>query len=134
MTVVAAYAPDEFGRAAVEAALVVAASRGTDVVVVNASRGDALVDERYAQSGQLHELEDLLAAATVGTSVRQSVGGDVAEQVIEVLEEVGGTLLVVGLRHRSPIGKMLMGSVAQRLLLDSPVPVLSVKPGQHVEP
>ena len=40
--------------------------------------------------------------------------------------------VVVGLRHRSPVGKMLMGSVAQRILLDADVPVLSVKPGQTV--
>ena len=132
MSIVAAYAPDEFGRAAVEAALAVAAARGTDVVVVNATRGDALVDARFADDRQSADLDALLSGTPVPTSVRRPVGGDVADAVLGVAREVGATLVVVGLRHRSPVGKMLMGSVAQRILLDADVPVLSVKPGQTV--
>ncbi len=132
MSIVVAYAPDEFGRSAVEAGLAVAASRGGDVVVVNATRGDALVDTKFAGSSERAALDELLAASTVASTVRQPVGTDVADAVLQVAEEVGATLLVVGLRHRTPVGKMLMGSVAQRILLDATVPVLAVKPGQSV--
>jgi len=130
MTVVVAYAPDRYGKAAVDFGLALAQRDGTNLVVVNATRGDAFVDPRYAQPDQLAELQTMLAASPVPSAVRQTMGADIADQVIGVLREVSGSLLVVGLRHRSPVGKMLMGSVAQRLLLDSPVPVLAVKPGQ----
>jgi nucleotide-binding universal stress UspA family protein len=53
---------------------------------------------------------------------------DEVEQVLKVLEDQPEvTLLVVGVRRRSPIGKAVLGSIPQRLILDAAVPVLSVK-------
>ena len=55
-------------------------------------------------------------------------GLDEVEQVLEVLEDRPEiTRLVVGVRNRSPVGKAVLGSIAQRLILEAPVPVLSVK-------
>jgi nucleotide-binding universal stress UspA family protein len=39
--------------------------------------------------------------------------------------------LVIGIRHRTPEGKLLLGSVSQELLLECPKPVLAVKPDGH---
>lgn len=53
---------------------------------------------------------------------------DEIEQVLQVLQERPEvTRLVVGVRRRSPVGKAVLGSIAQRLILEAPVPVLSVK-------
>ena len=52
----------------------------------------------------------------------------IAEELLKVADEAGATMIVIGMRHRTPVGKLLMGSVAQRVLLDSKVPVLAVKP------
>ena len=45
-----------------------------------------------------------------------------------MVREVAAEALVIGIRHRSQVGKMLMGSVATRLLMEAPCPVIAVKP------
>ena len=55
-------------------------------------------------------------------------GRDVAEDLIGTAVEVGAGLIVIGLRRRSPVGKLILGANAQRILLLSPCPVLAVKP------
>ncbi len=53
---------------------------------------------------------------------------DEVEQVLQVLEDRPDiNRLVVGVRKRSPVGKAVLGSIAQRLIMEAPVPVLSVK-------
>ncbi len=126
MTVVVAYVPNQYGEVAIDAGVQEARRRGARLVVVNSSRGDALVDPKFAGQPALGVLEARLAG--VEHDVRQSVGADVADQVLEIVREVDADVLVIGLRHRTPVGKMLMGSVAQRLLLEAPCPVLAVKP------
>ncbi len=126
MSVVVGYIPNEFGEAALDAAAVEGRRRGLTVVVVNTSKGDALVDTTFASEAVLADLEGRFEG--VEHEVRQSVGPDVAGALLKVADDVGATMIVIGIRHRTPVGKLLMGSVAQRVLLDSKVPVLAVKP------
>ena len=56
MSVVVGYVPTREGETALEHAVREARSRGVRLVVVNTSRGDALVDERYADDDQLAAL------------------------------------------------------------------------------
>lgn len=127
-TIVVAWSPDEFGRTAVEQGLAEARLRDGRVVVVNATRGDALIDPGYAGAPELDRLRESLAASGVAHEVRQSMGPDVGDQVLDVAAEVGADLVVVGVRRRSPVGKLIMGSVAQRVVLGADCPVLAVKP------
>jgi nucleotide-binding universal stress UspA family protein len=55
---------------------------------------------------------------------------DVAEAILREVGSLQPELLVIGARQRSPVGKALLGSVAQTLILDSPVPVLVIKGGK----
>ena len=50
-----------------------------------------------------------------------------AEDLIGVAEEEAADFIVIGLRRRSPVGKLILGSNAQRILLDASCPVLAVK-------
>jgi nucleotide-binding universal stress UspA family protein len=127
-TIVVGWTPDEYGEAALARAVEEAKLREGNIVVVNATRGDALVDERYADSDQLARLSQELADAGVAVDVRRSMGADVGDQVLEVADEVSADLIVIGLRRRSPVGKLLMGSVAQRILLGAECAVTAVKP------
>ena len=128
MSVVVGYIPDEYGEAALAAGIEEARRRGRRLVVVNATKGDALVDRRYVGEEGLAELEQRLVGLDVGHEVRQTMGADVADEMLRVVEDTQAQVLVIGIRHRSPVGKMIMGSVAQQVLLDAQCPVLAVKP------
>jgi nucleotide-binding universal stress UspA family protein len=128
MSIIVAYSPDPYGRAALDHGVSEAELRQTRLVVVNATRGDSLVDARFAHEDEITHVLDRLEARGIEVKVRRDVVPDIADAVLDVAREEGGTLVVVGVRHRSPVGKMLLGSVAQRVILDSTCPVLAVKP------
>jgi nucleotide-binding universal stress UspA family protein len=128
MTVVVGYIPDQFGEAALTAGIEEAERRGTGLVVVNATKGDALVDRRYVGEEGLAGLEERLAGLDLTHEVRQAIGPDVAEEILRVAAQTDAAVVVIGLRHRTPVGKMIMGSVAQQVLLDAHCAVLAVKP------
>ena len=117
------------GQAAVEAAVEETRRRQGRLVVVHSSRGgveDAatVVETRDA----LVELERRLGSEGLEVTVRDYVrGNEPAEDVIEVAEKEDAALIVIGLRRRSPVGKLLMGSNAQDILLRADCPVLAVK-------
>lgn len=128
MTVVVGYVPNELGEATLAAAIEEVRRRGTDLVVVNTTRADRLVDPRYAQDAQAEALESRLRASGVPFAVRRFTSTDLAaDDVLGVADEVGADLIVIGLRHRTPVGKLIMGSTAQSILLDASCSVLAVK-------
>ena len=103
-------------------------NRGGRLVIVNSSRGDASVDPRFAQGGEVDQLESTLQASGVEWHLEQPVGGrNAAEEILAAAESARADLIVIGMRHRTPVGKLVLGSTAQRVLLDARCPVLSVK-------
>ncbi|EWT05181.1 universal stress protein UspA [Intrasporangium chromatireducens Q5-1] len=129
MTIVIGYIPTKQGEAALTAGLDEARAHGDSVLVVNMARDDKLVDAHRAPSQDLDRLERDLAESGIEHEVRRiEHGTDPAVALLELAEEVDARLLVIGLRHRTPVGKLLLGSTAQRILLDAPCPVLAVKP------
>jgi len=128
--IVIGYVPKPEGHAALRLGAEEAKSRGASLVVVNSHRGGREFDRDDAveSEAQLDEVRAQLKDAGVEHEVRQLVRGlDPAEDLINVAEEVSADLIVIGLRRRSPVGKLILGSNAQRILLDAPCPVLAVK-------
>jgi nucleotide-binding universal stress UspA family protein len=128
MSVVVTYSPDEFGEAALTYGVTEATRRSERLVVVNPTKGDAYVDRKFAREEEIAALQARLDRLDVDAEIRHDVVPDIADAVLAVARQTGASLLVVGIRPRTPVGKLLLGSVAQRLILDAPCPVLAVKP------
>jgi nucleotide-binding universal stress UspA family protein len=127
--IVVGYTPKAEGRAALGRAVQEARLRGARLIVVNSARGpDFGAEDAVRSEAELEAVRKELADAGIEAEVRQLVRGqDVADDLIAVAEEVAADFIVIGLRRRSPVGKLVLGSNAQRILLDAPCPVLAVK-------
>jgi nucleotide-binding universal stress UspA family protein len=129
-TIVVGYVPKPEGKAALRRAAEEAKLRDSRLVVVNSHRGGREFDRDDAieSEAQLQEVKSELESHGVPHDIRQLVRGmDPAEDLVNVAAEVSADLIVIGLRRRSPVGKLILGSNAQRVLLDAPCPVLAVK-------
>lgn len=128
MTIVIGYTAEPASAHALERGLAEARLRQEPVLLVNATKGDAFVDTRYGSEGDVARLREQLEESGVEFEITQPMGPDIADLVLDEAERVGASLVVIGLRHRTPVGKLLLGSTAQRILLDASCPVLAVKP------
>jgi nucleotide-binding universal stress UspA family protein len=129
MSVVVGYVPTPEGEAALDTAIREVRSRGGRLVVVLSERGHRFGSESADLAAHADDVRRRLDEADVPHDVRMtSRGRDVADDIIDAASEEGSELIVIGLRRRSPVGKLLLGSNAQRILLDAPCPVLAVKP------
>jgi nucleotide-binding universal stress UspA family protein len=128
MTIVVGYVPTPEGEAALSAAITEAQLREEPLHVVNSSRGDSLSDPRYASEDTLDEVRARLDATGLAYEVKQFVRGhEASEELVDEADRLKASLIVIGIRRRSPTGKLITGSQAQRTLLDANCPVLAVK-------
>jgi nucleotide-binding universal stress UspA family protein len=115
MSVLVAVPDSPEGLAALSAGVSEAELLGTDLIVMNLALTP--IDTSLIPDGtQVKVLE------RAGKSDR-----DPAEAVLDEIRDHDVSRLVIGIKRRTPIGKAVLGSVSQRLLLDSPVPVVAVK-------
>ena len=128
MTILVAYVARPEGHAALDKGIEIAKRRNERLVVVNASPGGAKEDASMIDVQEVERVEKLLKDAGVNAEFKQFVRGKSAVEEIEALvESLQVSVLIIGLRKRSPVGKLIMGSVAQELLLSVSCPVLAVK-------
>lgn len=128
MSIVVGYLATVEGRAALDAAVRESALRGERVVVVVSTRTDDPAEQQHDLDVALAAVHEELETAGLDHEIRVLVGGDVADDLLGTAEETQAQLVVIGLRRRSPVGKLILGANAQRVLFDAPCPVLTVKP------
>jgi nucleotide-binding universal stress UspA family protein len=127
VAVVASDSPE--GREALVRAVSEANLRGLELVALAVVDTNSVSEEdREATTLATEQILTSRGVADATFSVRvEPDGGDPAGAIVDLVADTGAELLVIGSKRRSAVGKFLMGSTVQRVLLDSPVPVLVVK-------
>jgi nucleotide-binding universal stress UspA family protein len=128
VTILVAYAPRLEGRAALSKGIQMATAQNEKLVVVNASPGGPHKDSSLADTHDAEWVTRELNNSGLDAEFKQFVRGkDAGEEIQELAESLPASLLVIGLRKRTPVGKLIMGSTAQEILLTVDCPVLAVK-------
>ncbi len=128
MTIIVGYRPTPEGRAALDRAIDEARRSGARLLVINSAERPAGSPEPISAERGVDALSQRLQAAGIVHEIRQlDLDDDPAEAILSGVSDPVADLIVIGLRRRSPVGKLITGSVAQRVLLDADCPVLTVK-------
>jgi nucleotide-binding universal stress UspA family protein len=128
MSIVVGFVPTPAGEAALKAGIAEAKLRNENLVIVNSAREGALVDKSVAPDDVLEQAARLAAEAGVkATVIQPPYQHDLADEFLDVAREADASLIVIGLRHRTQVGKFILGSHAQRILMQADRPVLAVK-------
>lgn len=123
MSVAVGYVATQEGRAALSAAIREAALRRTDLQILGPVPGQGSKD---AEADIRNAIADA-AAAGVPAFLREGDGDEAADLMIDASYEEDVELVVIGVRRRSPVGKLFLGSTAQRVILEAGCPVTAVK-------
>ncbi len=114
-SIVLGYVPKPEGDAALVRALAEARLRNADLIVVNTHSASEPDTTLLDASGVPYQIRSFTADV------------EVADELVALAHDHDAELIVIGLRRRSPVGKLILGSSAQRILLDAQCPVLAVK-------
>lgn len=130
MRIVAGFLRSPEGRAALARAIDEARLRDGELLVVHSARGNERDDyeQTVAYRDEFAQLEPRLAAEGIRFRLVEYVrGNSPAEDLIQAASDQDADLIVIGIRRRSAVGKLLLGSNAQEILLKADCAVLAVK-------
>jgi nucleotide-binding universal stress UspA family protein len=125
---VVGYIPTPEGEAALVRALDEARVHDARLLVINAPKSGAYVDSRGVQPEDLDALRSRLDASEVPFELLvPDRGADATDFILDVCTERSAALVIIGLRRRSTVGKLVMGSVAQQVLMHADCAILAVR-------
>lgn len=128
-TIVVGYVRRPEAEAAFERAIEEARERGAKLVVLHSSPGGTRqdVDEVIEYREKFEDIDEHLASLDIDYDLREFARGRSApEDILATAEEYDADLIVIGMRRRSAVGKLILGSNAQEVLLNAVCPVLAV--------
>jgi nucleotide-binding universal stress UspA family protein len=129
MSIVVGYIPTPEGRAALKVAASEAELRSLPLLVITSHEGGGGYrgEDELRVRRELERVQAHLDAVGIKHETHSYIrGNDPAEDLVAAAKDFDASLIVIGLRRRSPIGKFILGSNAQAILMDAPCPVLSV--------
>lgn len=100
--------------------------RTLDRLGFNPATEDVSPDEVAGRHATIRELVGRLDEAGVDHVIGGAVG-DHGDSIVGLAEESAADLVIVGGRRRSPTGKAVFGSTAQKVMLSAPCPVTFVR-------
>jgi nucleotide-binding universal stress UspA family protein len=130
MKIVVGFIRSAEGGAALERAIEESRLRDAELIVVHSMEGGDKeeAEEVLEYRRELEEVERRLTEMGISHQVHEFVRGQTpSEDLVQCATDLEAELIVIGLRRRSSVGKFLLGSNAQEILLDAKCPVLAVK-------
>ena len=131
MKILVGYIPTPEGLAAVDWAIAEAQSHGASLLVLNTGKDGNYADPQFATSEDIDALDaQLEGAGLTHTMLRPTDGVNAADSLLTAAEDNGVDLVVIGVRRRSPVGKLITGSTAQAVMLGADCAVVGVTPAK----
>ncbi|RFO97356.1 universal stress protein UspA [Rhodoferax lacus] len=128
MTILVAYVPRPEGQAALEKGIELALASKENLIVVNATPGGTGEDPSRADAQDVERVEQLISVSGIKAEFKQFVRGkNAVEELNDLVAAHSVSMLVIGLRKRTAVGKLIMGSMAQEILMTVECPILAVK-------
>jgi len=102
-----------------------------DALISDKETGEMIRVDQYASKSAVREL-DMRAGSLRQDGVVVEVvtaTGDVSERILELAADEKADMIVMGTNGRTGLAHMFIGSIAEKVLRHSPIPVLTVRGG-----
>lgn len=100
---------------------------GVDFYKVAPAITDYFMQAEQNAQNRLAEIQQSFSSEGISVDTKIIRGVAASEGIVQIANEIGADLIIMGSHGRTGVKKMMLGSVAQNVLTQSPVPVLIVK-------
>lgn len=100
---------------------------GVDFYKVAPAITDYFMQAEQNAQNRLAEIQQSFSREGISVDTKIIRGVAASEGIVQIANEIGADLIIMGSHGRTGVKKMMLGSVAQNVLTQSPVPVLVVK-------
>ena len=100
---------------------------GVDFYKVAPAITDYFMQAEQNAQNRLAEIQQSFSREGISVDTKIIRGVAASEGIVQIANEIGADLIIMGSHGRTGVKKMMLGRVAQNVLTQSPVPVLLVK-------